>query len=104
MQSASLSPFLHALAPDHFAVVHPRACRALRAITGVRHSPRLEHYPENNQAILDWLDHHGDPVESATHTGTDTDTAATDVLEAFAPWVSSHEKATEPSGPRPRAA
>ncbi|MBU1242115.1 AAA family ATPase [Myxococcota bacterium] len=51
-QSGTLSPILHALAPEHFCIVNNKTFRTLADLTGEHFHQPVLHYPHTNSTLL----------------------------------------------------
>lgn len=52
-QSGTLSPILHALAPEHFCIANNKTFRTLADLTDERFHQPVRHYPRTNRTVLD---------------------------------------------------
>ncbi len=55
LQAGFLSPILHALRPESFALVNSKSRKALAWATGTNYGPDLRDFPRSNQAMLEFV-------------------------------------------------
>lgn len=83
IQAAFLSPMLHALHPDRFAIINKKPLALLRWVHERPFNARIRNYPETNQAVLALAEELAPELSAAVPDAL----APADALDMFCHWL-----------------